>query len=57
VLGLVGMAPIYVTRLCDILCELSEPHGAKGATLCGKPQHCKRGHYVWETVAKHDILL
>jgi hypothetical protein len=57
VLGLVGMSPIYVTRLCDILCELSEPHGAKGATLCGKPQHCKRGHCVWETVAKHDILL
>jgi hypothetical protein len=23
--------------LCDILCELSEPHGAKGATLCRKP--------------------
>jgi hypothetical protein len=44
VLGWVGMAPICVTRLCDILCELPEPHGAKGATLCSKPQHYKRGH-------------
>jgi hypothetical protein len=43
--------------LCDILCELPEPHGANGATLCRKPQHCKRGHFVWESVAKHDILL
>jgi hypothetical protein len=43
VLGRVGMAPIFVISLCDILCELPEPHGAKGATVCGKPQHCKRG--------------
>jgi hypothetical protein len=51
------MAPICVTRLCDILCELPKPHDAKGVTVCGKPQHCKRGHYVQETVEKHDILL
>jgi hypothetical protein len=57
VLGCVGMAHVCVTHLCDILCELPEPHGAKGATVCGKPQHCKQGHCVWETVAKHDILL
>jgi hypothetical protein len=43
-IGCVGMAPIFVISLCDILCELPEPRGAKGATLCGKPQHCKRGH-------------
>jgi hypothetical protein len=30
------MAPIFVIRLCDILCVLPEPHGAKGATMCGK---------------------
>jgi hypothetical protein len=48
-LGGVGMAPVCVTRLCDILCELPEPYGAKGslcagnlsttsgATLCGNP--------------------
>jgi hypothetical protein len=57
VLGWVGMALVCVTRLCDILCELPEPHGEKGATVCGKPQHCKRCHYVRETVARHDILL
>jgi hypothetical protein len=51
------MTPVCVTRLCDILCELPEPHGAKGATVCGKLQHCKWGHSVRETVAKHDILL
>jgi hypothetical protein len=52
----VGMAPICMTHLCDILCELPEAHGAKGVTLCGKPQHSKRGHFVWESVAKHAIL-
>jgi hypothetical protein len=51
------MAPVYVTSLCDILCELTEPQGAKGANVCGKPQHYKRGHCVWETVAKHAILV
>jgi hypothetical protein len=45
-LSWVGMAPVYVTRLCDILCELPEPHSAKGATMCRKPQHYKRGHCV-----------
>jgi hypothetical protein len=24
------MAPYFVITLCDILCELSEPHGATG---------------------------
>jgi hypothetical protein len=48
---------LSVTRLCDILCELPEPHDAKGATVCGKPRHGKRGHCVWKTVAKHYILL
>jgi hypothetical protein len=48
------MAPVFVTRLCDILYELPEPHGLKGATLCGKPQHYKWGHFVWESVAKYD---
>jgi hypothetical protein len=48
-LGSVGMALVCVTRLCEILGELTEPHGAKGplcaenlsnasgATVCGKP--------------------
>jgi hypothetical protein len=40
------MAPVCVTSLCDILCELLEPHGAKGATLCGKPQHYKWGRVL-----------
>jgi hypothetical protein len=38
------MVSIFVISLCDILCELTEPHDAKGDTVCGKPQHCKRGH-------------
>jgi hypothetical protein len=25
------MAPYFVISLCDILCELPEPHGARGA--------------------------
>jgi hypothetical protein len=37
------MAPVCVTSVCDILCELPEPHGAKGATVCKKPQNFKRG--------------
>jgi hypothetical protein len=56
-LGGVGIALICVTCLFDILCELPEPHGAKGVTLCEKPQDCKWGHFVWESVAKHGILL
>jgi hypothetical protein len=51
-----GMAPIFVISLCNILCELPEPHGAKGATMCWKPQHCRRRR-LSGTVAKHDILL
>jgi hypothetical protein len=42
----VGMAPFFVISLCDILCELLEPHGAKWVVLCGKPQHCKWGPFV-----------
>jgi hypothetical protein len=30
------MTPNFVISLCDILCELAEPHGARGAVLCGK---------------------
>jgi hypothetical protein len=37
VLGLVGMALYFVISLCDLLCELYEPHGARGVVLCGKP--------------------
>jgi hypothetical protein len=51
------MTHVCVTRLLDILCELPESHGAKGVIVCGKPQHYKRGHCVWETVVKHGILL
>jgi hypothetical protein len=29
------MAPVCETCLCDLLCELPEPHGAKGATSFG----------------------
>jgi hypothetical protein len=50
-------APICVTSLCHILCELPEPHGAKGVTMCRKPQHCKWGHCVQEIIANHNILL
>jgi hypothetical protein len=29
-LGRVEMAPYFVIILCDILCKLPEPHGARG---------------------------
>jgi hypothetical protein len=32
-----GMAPYFVIILCDILCELSEPHGVRGDCLFRKP--------------------
>jgi hypothetical protein len=52
------MAPVFVTSLCDILCELPEPHGEKGATLCGKPQHCKRGRVSGNrTKARHTPVV
>jgi hypothetical protein len=52
------------TILCDlsyfILCDLLEPHGARGdicagnlSTTCGG----RGGGFVRETIAKHDILL
>jgi hypothetical protein len=36
-LGSVGMVPYFVISLCDILYELTEPHGARGVILCRKP--------------------
>jgi hypothetical protein len=39
------MAPIFVISLYDILCELLEPHGARGATLSRKPKYYKRGPF------------
>jgi hypothetical protein len=50
------MTPIFVISLCDILCELSEPHGAKGA-LCAGNLSTASGAVYQETVAKHNILL
>jgi hypothetical protein len=29
------MAPYFVISLCDILCELPEPHGARGDVCAG----------------------
>jgi hypothetical protein len=29
------MAPYFVISLCDILCELPEPHGASGDVCAG----------------------
>jgi hypothetical protein len=29
------MAPYFVISLCDILCELPEPHGARGDVSAG----------------------
>jgi hypothetical protein len=29
------MATYFVISLCDILCELSEPHGARGDVCAG----------------------
>jgi energy-converting hydrogenase Eha subunit B len=40
------MAPFFVISLCDILYELPEPHGVRGAVLCGKSQHYKQGPFV-----------
>jgi hypothetical protein len=50
------MAPVFLTNLCDILCELPKPHGAKGAICAGKLSTAS-GAMCRETVAKHDILL
>jgi hypothetical protein len=30
------MAPYFVISLCDILCELPKPHGARGDVPMGK---------------------
>jgi hypothetical protein len=32
-----GMAPYFMFSPCDILCEVPEPHGARGVILCRKP--------------------
>jgi hypothetical protein len=37
------MAPIFVISLCDILCELPKPHGAKGGTVCGEASALQAG--------------
>jgi hypothetical protein len=29
------MAPYFVISLCDILCELTEPHGTRGEVCIG----------------------
>jgi hypothetical protein len=35
VLGRVEMAPYFMISLCDILCELPEPHDARGDVCAG----------------------
>jgi hypothetical protein len=50
------MTPVCVTSLCDILCELTEPHGAKGS-LCVGNLSTASGAVCRETVAKNDIFL
>jgi hypothetical protein len=44
------MTSVCVTSLCDILCELPEPHDERNLSTAS-------GAVCWETVAKHDILL
>jgi hypothetical protein len=50
------MAPYFVISLCDILCELSEPHGARGDVCAGNLSTASRTVYR-ETIAKHNILM
>jgi hypothetical protein len=50
------MAPYFVISLCDILCELPEPHGARG-DVCAGNLSTASGDRLSGTVAKHDILL
>jgi hypothetical protein len=51
------MAPYFVISLYDILCELPEPHGARGAVFLWKTLALHAGTIYRETVTKHDILL
>jgi hypothetical protein len=46
----------YVIILCNILCDLAEPHGARG-DVCAGNLSTASGTIVQETVAKYDILL
>jgi hypothetical protein len=50
------MATYFVIILCDILCELPEPHGARGDVWAGK-LGLQAGTVCQKTIAKHDILL
>jgi hypothetical protein len=51
------MAPYFVISLCDILCELPEPHDARGDVYVGNHSTASGDYLFQETVAKHDILL
>jgi hypothetical protein len=50
------MALYFVTSLCDILCELLEPHGARG-DICEGNLSTASGAVCLGTIAKQDILL
>jgi hypothetical protein len=50
------MSPYFMISLCDILCELPEPHGARG-DVCARNLSAASGDHLSETIAKHDILL
>jgi hypothetical protein len=45
-----------VIILCDILCDLPEPHGARG-DICAGSLSTVSGDRLFVTIAKHDILL
>jgi hypothetical protein len=38
------MAPYFVISICDILCELPEPHGARGDTCAGNLSTARGDH-------------
>jgi hypothetical protein len=50
------MAPCFEINLCDILCELPEPHGARG-DVCEGNLSTTSGDRSLGTVAKLDILV
>jgi hypothetical protein len=50
------MSTYFVISLCDILCDMPEPHGARG-TFVWETLALQAGTVCQETVAKHDILL
>jgi hypothetical protein len=39
------MAPYFVISLCDILCELLEPHGARGDVCMGNLSTASGDHF------------